>query len=322
VSKQEHEFAIFSTVYDPSAFAQTDCSDKPDIRARRTGESWFGVEITELFPSQTDARTHTDPAYVSQVLAGKPVKHRDDAVRLAVSPIQITNEDGSGSSATVQGIWRQHPSHVEHYDALLDRINDKTLKAEDYDHSLDHTNLIVLDHFPPESGPFQRWSLADVLTPEARLELANSPFREIFWVTRGRNGKRVYRPLQAALLLERFWGFRAALKEWSPDIEFGNEALVSVFLHVAAEQGTPLIPARDDVGWLAVTHGWGIRATDRGVLLADYADQSPPTQPVFPEIHDKSFSIAEFAEFESGYRSQHEFECEFVTDARPVPELR
>jgi len=34
MNKQESEFAIFSTVYDSSAFEETLSSDKPDIRAR------------------------------------------------------------------------------------------------------------------------------------------------------------------------------------------------------------------------------------------------------------------------------------------------
>lgn len=322
MNKLETEFGIFSTVYDRSGFEETLCSEKPDIRAHRVGEPWFGVEITELFPSETDARTHSDPGYIGQILAGQPVKHRDDAGVLTLSAVTITNEDGSGSSATVQGIFRQHPSKPQHYDALVQRILTKAQKANDYDATLTHTNLIVMDHFEPESGPEKRWAVSDVLAPEARTALAESPFREIFWVTKARSGRRVYRPLQAVLLLERFWGFLSALNEWAPEVQFERDQLAPIFLQVAAAQRGHLTPARDDVGWLAVTHGWGIRASELGVQLADCADQSPPIQATIPELKDPIFPIAEFADFESAYRSGHELECELAMDARVIPELR
>jgi len=235
--------------------------------------------------------------------------------------VTISNEDGSGSSAAVQGIFRQHPSKLEHYDALVERIRAKAQKATDYDPTLTHTNLIVMDHFAPESGPKERWVVSDVLGPEARTALAESPFREVFWVTKARSGRRVYRPLQAVLLLERFWGFLSALNDWAPEAKFERDQLAPIFLQVAAAQGEPIAAALDNRGWLAVTHGWGIRASQRGVQLADYADQSPPLQQSIPELEALDFPIAEFADFESMFRSDHSLECEMAMDARVVPEL-
>jgi hypothetical protein len=228
----------------------------------------------------------------------------------------------AASSSRVQGVFRQHPSKPKHYDALVERILTKAEKANDYDATLTHTNLIVMDHFAPDSGPAQRWAVSDVLAPEARTALTESPFREIFCVTKTRSGRRVYRPLQAVLLLERFWGFLSALNDWNPETEFERGRLVPIFLQVAAAQGEPLAAALDDFGWLAVTHGWGIRASERGAQMADYADQSPPLQPSIPDLEDSLFPIAEFAGFESIFRSGHGLDCELAMDARLVPDLR
>ena len=320
MNKQELETAILKHVYDLADFVETLASDKPDIKLRREGGRWFGVEITELFPSATDARMHTDPDYIGQVLSGQPVRHRDDLPELALSRVTITREDGSGSSSTTQGIFRQSPQSIDHYEALAGRIAGKNLKARDYNVELDHINLIIFDHYPESAGPARRYSVAEVLTEAGRDALDVSPFREVFWVTSERRGRRVYRPLNAVILLERFYGYLSALNEWIPHNDFEVDELALLFAHVASKQGADISLLRDRDEWIAYRRGWGIRATSTGVQLADMVDQVTPEFEPRGEPMPARLSLAEFADFEAEYRSRRSFECEAVFDARRVPD--
>ena len=320
MNKQGLETAILKHVYDLAEFVENCTSDKPDIRLRREGGKWFGVEITELFPSATDARIHNDPNYIGQVLGGQPVKHRDDLAELALSRVTITSEDGSGSSSTVQGIFRQAPYRVDHYEELATRIAGKNLKAREYDIELDHINLIVFDHYPVSAGPARRYLVSEVLPEAVRDALDASPFREVFWVTAEPGGRRVYRPLNAVILLERFYGYLSALNEWIPDNDFEVDELALLFAHVASKQGADISLTRDKDGWIAYRRGWGIRATLTGVQLADMVDQVTPEFRALGEPVPAGLSLTEFVDFEANFRASHSVECEAVFDARLVPE--
>jgi len=320
VNKQELETAILKHVYDLNDFVECLNADKPDIRLRRESGDRFGVEITELFPSSTDARIHNDPSYVGQVLRGLPVKHRDDVADLALSHITITNEDGSGSSSSIQGIFRHSPRTIDHYDDLAATIIEKNQKALDYDGQLEHVNLIIFDHYPANAGPARQYSVSEVLTDAARDALEASPFREVFWVTIEQGGRRVYRPLNMLLLLERFHGFLSALDAWVPDNGFEHDELALLFAHVAAKQGADITLLRDQQGWLACRRGWGIRATATGVQLADMVDQIMPTFVPLSEPIPARMSLSEFVDFEANFRASHSLDCEVVLKTRPVPE--
>ena len=320
MNKQELETAILKHVYELADFVDYCTSDKPDVRLRREGGQWFGVEITELFPSATDARIHTDPDYIGQVLGGQPVKHRDDLPELALSRMTITSEDGSGSSSTVHGIFRQSPGQIDHYEDLAKAIVEKNLKARDYDAELDHINLIVFDHYPTSAGPEHRYSVSEVLTEALRGALDESPFREVFWVSAERGGRRVYRPLNAVILLDRFHGYLSALNEWLPDNNFEVDELALLFAHVATKQGTDISLVRDQDGWIAYRRGWGVRATSTGVQLADMVDQVTPSFVPLGEPIPGRLSLSDFVDFEANFRAGRSLECEVVFNARPVPE--
>ena len=115
--------------------------------------------------------------------------------------------------------------------------------------------------------------------------------------------------------------FEETLSSDKPDIRSHRVGKPWFGVEIAEAQGEPIAAALDNRGWLAAAHGWGIRASQRGVQFADYADQSPPLQQSIPELEALDFPIAEFADFESMFRSDRSLECEMAMDARVVPEL-
>ena len=71
MDKHKRERAIFQMVYDEGVFESVSQQETPDYVLRHPGShSSFGVEITELYETEADARIIHHPRYLSELLAG------------------------------------------------------------------------------------------------------------------------------------------------------------------------------------------------------------------------------------------------------------
>jgi hypothetical protein len=55
----------------------------------------FGVEVTEFYLTDSDARIRNIPGYMSSLFAGGQARHRDDVDALKVQNSALTRADGS-----------------------------------------------------------------------------------------------------------------------------------------------------------------------------------------------------------------------------------
>lgn len=76
--KQRNEQRIFDTVYGNTNHLNTTHGDKPDFLVSLVDDLKFGVEITEFFQSESQARLNNIPSYISELLDGKSMRHKDD----------------------------------------------------------------------------------------------------------------------------------------------------------------------------------------------------------------------------------------------------
>lgn len=249
-AKRDRERVLLDAVYAPDEFADVDHQDRPDFviqRHHRSSES-FGVEVTELFETESDARVRARPEYVSTLLEGGRPMHRDDEKILSVSRVRITSKDGELKAENVPAILRQLPPAEQHYDALAERILAKGQKFDGYRSDLTHVNLIVADRFgpAPEVNDEGDYPTGRVLTERLRDALVQTPFQEVFLVSTNGQHKQFYRPLQQLLLLRTFFTFGRACDAFNEEQQAGIhlEHLVPLFLAVHEDSDLTLRPVQ------------------------------------------------------------------------------
>ena len=91
VDKRANERSILRTVYDVAEFEEILESERPDFLLRRAAADVFGVEVTEIFATEADARAANHPEYLAELFEGGRYKHSADkkllpVVRVPVSP--------------------------------------------------------------------------------------------------------------------------------------------------------------------------------------------------------------------------------------------
>ena len=290
--KKAREREILRAVYDESAFDEVIEQERPDFVLRREGLADFGIEITELFDSESDARVRNRPSYVSDLLAGKPPIHKDDIDVLKISEVTISDADGKIKATGVPSIIRPTPTVDERARTLSTAIEKKEPKALLYTASLDHVNLIVMDSAPtwaPES-----LNVGELLIEDLRRPLLNSQFREIYLVTGTRGKGSFFVPMRMALLLAELYLFGESISSFE-GADVSRQDLIPLFVEFAATQLMPLslVKARNGMG--AALGNAVVEVTpDGAVSVLDQADFELPGPLPVPNtpggvIHRASF---------------------------------
>lgn len=208
------ERRILQMVYDETKYAEVLESECPDFKLRMRGyKTFFGVEVTELYESQPQARLNKIPGYFTDIIQHDRFRHKDDIEALRPEEVTIHDKDGTFKSKT-RALVHQPPDAKEQSRLLAEVIRAKQDKLPKYDPDLDHTNLII---FAPEAG---FWYLeADLIyhhfyTPELKSALFASRFREIFFVVRIHEHREVYISLKMLLLLAEFRTFLDLVRDY------------------------------------------------------------------------------------------------------------
>lgn len=281
VEKEKREWAALRLVYNDRTFALAVHHDPPDpdfvLRHHGAAQS-FGVEVTELYETESDARAAQHPDYIVQLLAGEPPMHKDDATVLEVVPVDLQDSEGNLKAAGIPAIVRPIPPPERRSEAIAAVLERKSAQARGYPAELSHTNLIIVDRFSVgHEGPV-RYSTRELFIPELRTALSATPFREVFLT--GLSGKsRVYRPLQMLLFLEAFEFFLGALESFLPDLSALDEAdIVPLFVQLTSEAGWDVYLGPSGDGRIcALYRGVGITYSDGdGIKLLDFHDEDLP----------------------------------------------
>ena len=197
-------------------------SERPDFLLTKNGHGAvpFGVEVTELFRDQADARSVRHPEYLDALFRGAPHMHKDDKKALPLSFMTITDPDGNVTHENVPGILGPAISEADHRRAVAATIESKV--ARGYAVEGGHVDLIVRDRYFP-SGELlpDEYSVTALLSDGVRAALVDSSFREVYLISISRAREQVVRPLIQLMLTERFFLFGKAIEGalWRPDMD-------------------------------------------------------------------------------------------------------
>ncbi|GAA4758056.1 hypothetical protein GCM10023328_47380 [Modestobacter marinus] len=283
MDKAGRERLAVEVVYDAAELDKLEPGDKPDfVLAKRYGPE-FGVEVTDLYETESNARLINVPGYIGQLFEGGPHIHRDDVAVLQVAEFSITDQDGNVKQENVRGVIQERSSESVHSEKLAQVIRSKNTKHAGYKTGLSHINLIIVDHFDRQDDDSREYDTSRLFGRGVREAMAESPFQEVFLVGYGPSMKFYYRPLRQLMLLEQFRVFGAALDAFEPGcklpIELQPEHVTPLFVRVMERTTLALTYAMEqDKDW-AVHHGCAVRLEDRGIVVSDYSDYPPRLEP-------------------------------------------
>ncbi|MFJ5990543.1 hypothetical protein [Lentzea sp. NPDC092896] len=271
VTKGEVERYILDLVYPKSKF-EIIPQDKPDFILKQQERSTaFGVEITTLYRSESDARLSFIPDYFTDIIYRGHYRHKDDINELRVTHVTVTDEDGTVTHENLPGILRQNPENSVYQKALASIILEKTRKSVSYTDGLDHLELVILDRAAPQSDANSAYSVTDLLSEGVREALLQSNFHEVFLAMPTSNKTSTYRPLQLILLLESFYMFCGAAESYSEENGgLEEQHLVPLFIHMQQNQGLDVKHAVVNEKDVAVYRFSGIGIQDGGISVLDY----------------------------------------------------
>lgn len=207
MEKKQKERRILALVYDENNYAEIIEDEKPDFYLRHHGhDKFFGVEITEFYYSQSNARLANIPYYFDEIVKKGNYRHRKDKDILQAVEFDIVSPEGQ-IQKHVTGIFQENPPLDNYVNMIADVISDKDTKYQEYNSDLSHVNLIVFD---AERGlvtaPVEDFCKY-FLTERMRNALYATKFHEIYLVTILDKNQKVYMPLKMLLLLADFHVF-------------------------------------------------------------------------------------------------------------------
>jgi len=296
MADKERERAILRSVYRADEFPEvlTSARERPDFVLRRNDlREPFGVEVTELYQSDSLARFTRHPTYGKDLLDGGRHIHKDDVTALKVVTAQ--HRRGETDLGPIEAIIVPKLATQEYGDLLRSRIVEKSRRAAGYDSSLRHINLLVYDL----TGTFRGWSRSDASTVIAKTTsydaIAASPFRELFVVTSVEGGEWVVVPLKQHLLLAYAYAFDAAYSPGAPDdtsatewfdafATFMSERLIHVFRHLGGTGEPAVAYGNTSIG---IRPGEDVSVYDHAELpLPEDAHEVPNSGRFSEEVHE------------------------------------
>ena len=320
--KSEKERIILSMVYDLSRFASVIQRECPDFSLRYASvDQAFGVEVTELYYSESNARTHNIPRYTTDLLAGGDHRHRDDRAVLQVGRINILARDGTEKASDVPAILQKIPPIEAYARKLADVIEHKNSKLPEYIRGdLSHVNLIVMDredrlHMAPPETLYEY-----LFVPEINKVLSHTDFREVYLVTRVAPDRRICIPLRMVLLVSELYLFHGMLRERHPTLKFSSmQAELLLFAAFARMRGLEVGIAHTKQGEIELILGnSGVRmGEDLKIGIFDYADFPQPAVSESVIVAENASCLdADLLHYYEDYRSRNTFVCGIVFDAR------
>lgn len=314
-SKKQEERRIFDLVYGDRSFDKVKDFETPDFLVRYFPNTpYFGVEVTEYYLTETNARLDNITDYTGQLLDGKNYKHKDDRKVLDVAEIDIINKDGSVHIKNVSSIIQEVPPPRKCAYDVAERIISKAGLINVSKQNLSHTNLIIKD----KSGLLRLINKRDFydiyFIPELIKAISTAPFREIFLVTILQD-EHVYIPLKMIHLLAEAYLFNGVIvqsdyeKIIPPKIDY-----VELFGAYLNSQATNKVLIQRDADHTEVIFG------DSGILINDdnsvtvrlHSDYAISPIAVQPNIKWQSILGENFDEAMRDYRMTNVFSTEAV----------
>ena len=211
-TKKAQEREALDAVYGSRISSDVREHERPDfLLTLRDGRPPFGVEIVDFYDSEVEARLQRIPDYVGTLLDGGGFRHKRDGQEIKLERISITTQTGEVTAANIPAIMREVPPLDACAAKVSAIIRVKDAKFEESSPRYRHVNLIVVDqtnllgHLPVSS--FYR----SYCTRELRDAVYASRFREVFFLTSFKSGRR-FVPLKLLVTLARLYLFHATCR--------------------------------------------------------------------------------------------------------------
>lgn len=273
------ELAVLRTVYDVATFATVKQRERPDFELAYGGSAKpFGVEVTEIYANESEARLANLDGYLQELWDGKPHRHRDDIETLRTGPAKFLDKDGN-VTGEVPAVMMEVSKIPPLPSLIAERINRKNGHFAEYVSGLTHVNLIIHDrvsHAAPSVD--QVFDSSIFLSDETRAALNSASFNEVFLVsaTDG-NSDQVVRPLRALAMLEAGYGFMQAMTDADGnDVESWTDIHL-LFIEICKGLGLELNYVHDEKrGAHTYFGGVGVQFHGDGMRLIERHNFPPP----------------------------------------------
>lgn len=211
--KRAQEHGTLEMVYQLDQFQAVVPRERPDFALTVTAtDAPFGVEITQLFQSEAQARFNLVHGYAHRLWSGGTHIHKDDVQALRAAKVTITDKDGTVRHEDVRAIFSDTPTQADFCSRLTEIIRSKSGRSYDLT-EFRHCDLVVLDWFSLSFDP-DSYTTDRFFDDDTRAALEEAPFREVLLVIRCRTQDSTddrdvwpYRivPLQQLLAMERMY---------------------------------------------------------------------------------------------------------------------
>jgi len=259
VKKAEKELEILKLIYDLSKYKRVAKSEKPDfILYLPVRDYRFGVEISEFYFSESDARLRNIPNYVTEILNKNAYRHKDDRKELKVQDATLISQDKK--EQTIQGILKELPPTGEYGKLIAKRLAEKSEKLSNYNSSLGHVNLIIYDTENRLIGTEKKYFYYHFFNDDLRKEIIGSEFREIFLITTLSKKNKVFVPLKLLFVLSELYLLNGFLVEYKNEVKI-NTGLqdVEIFGDFLMRKGVATINIRQNKDAELIYGNYGIK---------------------------------------------------------------
>lgn len=185
-------------------------SERPDFICEIPEKIRFGVEVTDFFLSESEARLCRIPNYAKDLLTTKKYRHKDDKHRIRVDKV-IYHSAKTGEKREIEAIIGEEHTIDVVVSRIKTSIENKTAKSVNY--STEIVDLIVRD-----VGSRSRFDEIELLIraihrTDAIEPILKTRFREIYLVTTNGDNEWVCVPLRANLFIGEVLAFQKLFKE-------------------------------------------------------------------------------------------------------------
>ena len=209
---KEIELKAFYSVYGIDHSLEILPHEKPDILVKSKGKIRLGVEVTEIYSHETDAKLKNLNGYSLGLINGTMHVHKKDKEYIKVDEATLLDKDGN-EKGKFMAILQEMPGFKDRVTILENAITDKENKMSSHLVSCEVMDLIVLD----SSNLFHHDGFEEFYRPYSRFyhkgKLLGSLFREIFLVTTKKDNAKIFIPLKGNMFLSDCFAYEMFLRE-------------------------------------------------------------------------------------------------------------
>jgi len=179
--RDREEYRIFCYVYNfPKSHVTK--SERPDFVVKKKSKYEFGVEVTQLFYSESFARLEKIPNYFDEILNGEPYRHKTEVQNISIKTLTIYKPNTHIS-------WVTHAIEMPQLDVNQYAKNLKNAIVKKNDLfveylNLPYINLIVSDESMLLSSMKLHLFYSTFIKNDLKSIIQGSPYSEIFLVTK------------------------------------------------------------------------------------------------------------------------------------------